>query len=148
MKKALLFALIPALLFISHVSAGALCVTASEANLRGGPGTKYERTWQVFKYMPLEKLNRKGSWYKIRDVDGDTHWIYGKLVTDKFKCAVVNVPEANIRSGPGTSHEKTAASPALRYYSFKVLDTQGDWVQVKDEYGITGWIFRKLLWIH
>jgi SH3-like domain-containing protein len=147
MKKALLSGLITAFLFISHAPAGALCVNVPEANLRGGPGTKYERTWQVFRYMPLKKLREKGGWYRVRDVDGDIHWIYGKLVTEEFSCGVVKVPEANIRSGPGTNHGKTAASPALRYYSFRIMKTRGDWVQVRDEYGVTGWIAKRLLWI-
>jgi SH3-like domain-containing protein len=147
MKKALLSGLVAAFVLISHAPAGALCVNVSEANLRGGPGTKYERTWQVFRYMPLEKLRKKGGWYRVRDVDGDIHWIYGKLVTEEFRCGVVKVPEANIRSGPGTKYAKTAASPALRYYSFRIIKTLPGWARVRDEYGVTGWIARELLWI-
>jgi SH3-like domain-containing protein len=120
----------------------------SEANLRGGPGTKYEKTWEVFKYMPFNKLSKKGNWYKVKDVDGDVHWIYSKLVTDKFNCAVVKVDKANVRSGPGTKYGKNALSPALKYDSFKVIKTRSSWVKVSDEFGDSGWISRKLLWIH
>jgi len=125
----------------------ALCVNVPQANLRSGPGTNYEKTWQVFKYMPFKKITKKGDWYKVKDVDGDIHWIYGKLLTDKFKCAVVKVDEANVRSGPGIKFKKNALSPALRYDSFRVLKIKGSWVKVIDEYGDTGWIFKKLLWI-
>ena len=38
-------------------------------------------------------------------------------------------------------------SPALKYYSFKVLKTQGKWVKVVDEYGDEGWVYRPLIWI-
>jgi len=125
----------------------ALCVNVSEANLRSGPGTKFAKTWEVFKYMPFKKLSRKGSWYKVKDVDGDMHWVYTKLVTGNFKCAVVKVDKANVRSGPGEKFGKTAMSPALKYDSFKVIKTQSPWVKVIDEFGDSGWIFRKLLWI-
>jgi len=135
------------LLFITLNDAYALCVNVPKANLRSGPGTRYERTWQVFKYMPFKRLARKGNWFKVIDVDGDIHWIYRKLVTDKFKCAVVKVDKANVRSGPGTNYEKNILSPAFKYYSFKVLKIKGSWVKVEDEYGDTGWIFRRLLWI-
>ena len=128
-------------------AAMALCVKADTANLRSGPGTKYEKTWQVFKYMPLKKISKKGDWYKVKDLDGDTHWIYRRLVTSKYRCAVVKARKANIRKGPGKKYRRTEISPAIKYDSFKVLKVKGSWVHVIDEFGEKGWIFRKLLWI-
>lgn len=125
----------------------ALCVNVSDANLRSGPGTKYDKTWEVFKYMPFKRISKKGNWYKVSDVDSDTHWIYRKLVTTSFKCAVVKVDKANIRSGPGMNYSQNALSPALKYDSFKVIKIKSQWVNVVDEFGDTGWIFRNLLWI-
>jgi SH3-like domain-containing protein len=148
MKKGLMITCIVFCIFIFNNYSHALCVNVDEANLRGGPGTKYEKTWEVFKYMPFSKVSKKGDWYKVKDVDGDSHWIYTKLVTDKFKCAVVKVDKANVRRGPGTEHSKSALSPALKYDSFKVLSTKSSWVNVVDEFGDKGWIFRKLLWIN
>jgi uncharacterized protein YgiM (DUF1202 family) len=138
--------IITSLFFIN--STFALCVTADTANLRPGPGTKYDPpSWQVFKYMPLKKLAKKGNWYKVQDIDGDTHWIFNKLVTSKFKCAVVMVDEANIRSGPGDNYKKTILSPLYQYESMKVLETKGDWVKILFESDDTGWIWKNLLWI-
>lgn len=147
MKKTLISGLtvLALIIFVEYVYA--LCVNVPEANLRSGPGTNYEKTWQVFKYMPFKKITKKGNWYKVKDVDGDVHWIYGKLVTDKFKCAVVKVDEANVRNGPGIKFRKNSLSPAIRYDSFKVIEIRASWVKVVDEYGDTGWIFKKLLWI-
>jgi SH3-like domain-containing protein len=98
--------------------------------------------------MPFKKLAEKGNWYKVQDVDGDIHWIYSKLVTDEFDCAVVKVDEANVRSGPGIKYKKTTLSPVIKYESFKVIKRKGLWVKVEDEFGNTGWIYRKLLWIY
>jgi uncharacterized protein YgiM (DUF1202 family) len=97
--------------------------------------------------MPLKKLAKKGNWYKVQDVDGDIHWIYYKLITSKYKCAVVKVDEANVRSGPGTEYKKTIMSPLYQYESMKVLKTKGPWVNVMYESEDTGWIFKNLLWI-
>ncbi len=133
------------LLYISPLHA--LCVKTETANLRSGPGTRYERTWQVFKYMPLERIGRKGNWYKVRDVDGDVHWIYRKLVTSKYRCAVVKVKKANIRKGPGKKFSTTPLSPAIKYDTFRVLKIKGEWVKVVDEFGEGGWIHKNLLWI-
>ncbi len=147
MKKTLFYGFVLTFLLIFSSYAHALCINVSEANLRKGPGTKYKKTWQVFKYMPFKKITKKGNWYKVRDVDGDVHWIYRKLITAKFRCAVIKVEEANVRSGPGTRFRKIILSPALKYDSFKVIKIKGSWVKVIDEFGDTGWIFRKLLWI-
>jgi SH3-like domain-containing protein len=147
MKKSFIVILIIcAFILLSQIS-HALCVNVPEANLRRGPGTKYEKSWEVFKYMPFNKVSIKGNWYKVKDVDGDVHWVYKKLVTEKFKCAVVKVDKANIRSGPGTNNKAVALSPALKYDSFKVIKTKDSWVKVIDEFGDTGWIFKKLLWL-
>jgi SH3-like domain-containing protein len=148
MRNIFYTALITALISLSVNSAAhALCVSASEANLRSGPGTNHEKLWEVFKYMPLKRLGKKGVWYKVSDVDGDTYWVYGPLITSKYKCAVVKDEKANVRTGPGTNYKQTSFSPALKYYSFRVLKIQGKWVRVQDEYGDKGWIYKPLLWI-
>jgi SH3-like domain-containing protein len=134
--------------FIPNDSADALCVKAPKANLRSGPGTQYEKTWHVYKYFPLKTLGSKGNWFKVQDVDGDVHWIYRKLVTDNFDCAVVKTAIANVRSGPGTRFETKYFGPAGKYDSFKILKRQGKWVKVLDEFKNMGWIYRKLLWIY
>lgn len=128
-------------------SASALCVKAREANLRSGPGTKYEKLWEVFQYMPFKKVEKRGNWYKVKDFTGDVYWIIGNLITSKYKCAVVKGDKANIRKGPGTHFEETDMSPALQFYSFKVLEIKGQWVKIKDENKYVGWIYRPLLWV-
>ena len=117
MKKSLLLVIFILLAFFAE-DAAALCVNVPEANLRSGPSTKYETTGTVYKFMPFKKLNRKGNWIKVKDFEADTHWIYRKLVTSRFRCAVVKTKKANIRSGPGTQYSKVSEA-ALEYDSFK-----------------------------
>ncbi len=132
------------LIFYNYVHA--LCIKAPDANLRSGPGTKYKKTWWVYKNMPFQKISKKGNWYKVKDVDGDIHWVFENLVTEKTKCAVVKVNKANVRCGP--SEKSTAFGRAQKYDSYKVLRRKGRWIKVEsNEYRYTGWIFRNLLWI-
>lgn len=131
----------------ASATASAACVKVPEANLRQGPGTDSEISWEVFKYMPLKKIGQKGGWYQVEDVDGDRHWIYGKLLSNSMRCAVVKMEEANVRTGPGTNYEKSPLSPVEKYYSFKVIKTQGSWVKVEDEVFNEGWVYKPLLWI-
>jgi SH3-like domain-containing protein len=147
MIKILFFNIILIFIFFFNNYAHALCINVPEANLRKGPGTKYEKTWEVFKYMPFQKISKKNNWYKVKDLDGDIHWIYWRLVTDKIKCAVVKGEDVNIRKGPGTGYEKTYLSPTMKYDTFRVIKIKGSWVNIVDDFDNTGWIFRKLLWI-
>lgn len=133
-------------LFISG-EASALCVTASKANLRGGPGSRYATSWTVGKYMPLKQLSRKGNWYQVKDVDGDRHWIHRSLVSASMRCAVVKSKTAHMRSGPSTRNAKQPWSPVSRYYTGKVMQSKGRWVKVQDYEQDTGWIAKSLLWI-
>jgi SH3-like domain-containing protein len=135
------------LLALLPAEALALCVSSPYANLRGGPGTNYEKTWEVLKYTPLKLLRKKGKWYRVKDLEGDVHWVYRPLVTSKYKCAMIKDEKANIRKGPGTNYAQVEESPGKQYYSYKVVRIKGDWVKVTDEFGTNGWIFKRLLWI-
>lgn len=136
-----------ALIFMFSTTASALCVNVHEANLRSGPGTDNQKTWTVYMYMPFKVLEQKDGWYKVEDVDGDVHWIFGKLVDEKMQCATVKVDKANVRSGPGTDYDKTPLDHYEHYHSFKVVKDKGEWVQIIDENGNEGWVFKNLIWI-
>lgn len=126
----------------------ALCVKAPKANLRTGPGTNYDIAWEVFRYMPFQKVggSLSGDWYAVKDVDGDVNWIHRKLLTEKYRCVVVKTEEVNVRKGPGTHYSKSPLGPVKKYYSFRLLKKQGPWFRVQDERGGIGWIHRKFLW--
>ncbi len=126
--------------------AAALCVTSTEANLRSGPGTKYTKSWEVYRYMPLQKIERRGNWYRVRDIDGERHWIHKSLVGSGMRCAAVKAPKANIRTGPGTNYRQAAWGPVIRYYSFAIIGGKGRWVKIRDEIGNSGWVAKSLLW--
>jgi SH3-like domain-containing protein len=127
-------------------SAQALCVTSPQANLRAGPGTRYQKTWEVYQYMPLQRIGQRGNWLQVKDVDGDRHWVHRRLVGKRSRCAVVKANTANVRSGPGTTYRQTDWSPIVRYYSLQVVKRSGRWLKVRDEVGNLGWIARSLLW--
>ena len=134
----------------ADASAYALCVKVPVANIRSGPGTHYEKAWEVYQYMPLQKVGASlsGDWYAVKDVDGDVGWIYKTLVTAQYRCATVKSKIVNVRTGPGTRYRKKFTEPVQKYNSFRILDTKGIWVKVKDEWNNIGWIHKNYLWIH
>lgn len=128
-------------------SAEALCIKTKKANLRKGPGVKHEKLWEVLKYMPLQKIARKGAWYQVKDLDGDTYWAHQKLFTKKFRCAVIKQNKTNLRTGPGTKHKAVQWSPVNKYFSLKVMRVKNEWVEVMDAAGDRAWVHRPLVWI-
>ena len=128
----------------------ALCVSVPTANLRAGPGKEYPITWTVDKYMPFVKVGTSldGEWYAVRDVDGDVHWIYQKLVTEKYRAAVIKEDGVNLRKAPGTNSPKSSLSSGDKYYTYKVLQTKGTWVNIMDPWGGIAWIHKKFIWIN
>ncbi len=139
--------LLPALLFLQS-NAEALCISNKKANLRQGPGTHYEKLWQVFKYMPFKEMKKKGNWYRVKDVDGDIYWVHRKLITKKYQCAVIKNNKTNLRKGPGTKYDLISWSPVDKYFSMKVLLIKGRWVRIEDGVGDKGWVSRSLIWIN
>lgn len=124
-----------------------VCVNASRANLRAGPSTQSTKTWEVYKFMPLQKLRERNGWVQVRDVDGDTHWILKRYTTNKFDCVVVKEREARIRKGPSTKFSIVPNGMAKKYYSYRLLKKEGAWIFVEDAAGGKGWIHRDSVWI-
>ncbi len=144
----LLLQIVVVLLFatLMVVEAQALCVSSKFANLRSRPSTKSPKTWKVVKYMPFQKIKSTKGWYRVRDVDGDYHWLFAKLATTKYKCAVVKAKKANLRTSPGGKVHKKYTS-AEKYVTFRYLGRKGSWAKVVDEQGTKFWIARSLIWI-
>lgn len=113
------------------------------ANIRAGPGTRFERVWRAPQNYPYRVIKRQGRWLKVRDFYGYEEWIYGPL-TDRKPAVLVKVKRANIRKGPGTNHP--VLFKADRGVAFLVLEKKGKWLKVHHADGNDGWIFGKLVW--
>ena len=123
-----------------------LCVIQDRANLRAGPGKRYKKTWTVGKYTPLILVKYRRGWYKVKDMDGQIHWIYSGLASQKTKCMSVKVRKANIRKGPGINHAQVAYKSVDRYTPLRKLNKKGAWYQVADSAGTKFWIHERNVW--
>ena len=120
-----------------------LCVTATRANLRAGPSTEFRITWEVNQFMPLEDVSRDGDWVRVRDVDGDLHWIFKRLVGDGVECLTIKTSTANIRKRPTT--RAPLWFTVEKYTSFKKVGQDKLWVKLEYE-GEIMWVFHMLVW--
>ncbi len=133
------------LICFSALQSSALCVTTDRANLRKGPGTSFKITWTVGKFMPLRKLERKGSWMKVQDVDNEIHWIQASAVSEAMSCVVVKSKTAVLRQAPSASAPPAELTVVDRYTPFKKLDRNGEFVQVANEFD-KFWIKDSAIW--
>lgn len=118
-------------------------VKGSTLNMREGPGTQTPVLWELKRGYPLQITQRKGSWVRVRDFEGDTGWV-ARSLTGNTPHHVVKSKVANMRSGPGTQHRivgKVEYGELLR-----TREKRADWVRVERSEGVSGWIARQLLW--
>jgi len=57
-----------------------IIVRVRRANIRSGPGTQFDLTFDADKGTPFKVLETKGRWKKIRHADGDEGWIFNSLI--------------------------------------------------------------------
>ena len=105
-----------------------MAVKSSTANLRSGPGTKYEVLWQVEKFHPLLIIEKKGVWYKIKDFEGDMAWVHSSLL-GKINGVITTKAKCNVRSKPNKGGK--ILFTVERGVPFKVLKRNGNWIRIK-----------------
>ncbi len=112
-------------------------------NIRSGPSTSAQVKWQVGKGFPLQVIESKGKWYKVKDFENDVGWVYAPLTIRK-DYLIVKRPEINIRSKPDVN--SSIVFKAKYGVVFHSTTEVGDWVKVRHDSGVTGWVARRLLW--
>jgi cell wall-associated NlpC family hydrolase len=141
----------------------AAMVAAESANVRGGPGTNYDKVGELPAGAQLQVLTQINGWYQARDSDGRIIWITAELLdldptAADFLPAATNIPAPppakiglvieeglNLRDGPGTAYigmTKLKTSAQL-----DLLARYGDWFQVQTADGQAGWVLGQYLTI-
>ena len=134
-------------LFITFFSgiaiAERMAVSSPVANIRSGPGTKYETMWQVGKYHPIQIIKKSGTWYRFRDFEQDVGWVHKSLVS-KIRTVITKKKKCNIRSGPGPRHKILFS--VEKGIPFRVIKSKGNWIFIEHADGDKGWIYKPLVW--
>lgn len=120
-----------------------MAVKVELANVRSAPDKKSDIAWQVTRYHPFQIIKKQGNWYKCKDFEGDSGWIY-KTLLNKTATVITIKENCNVRSGPATKNRILFIVD--REVPLKVLKRQGRWLQVMHEDGDKGWIHASLVW--
>ncbi len=144
MKKTLLFtAILLFFAFDAMALAQRMAVSGAIANIRMGPGTKYDIIWQAERYFPIKVVETSGAWFRFRDFEGDEGWIHKSLAA-KTSTVITIKEKCNIRSGPGARFKVLGV--VEKGIPFKVLKRKGAWIEVEHADGDGGWIYKTLVW--
>ena len=131
------------LLGASCLLAEPLTVIANIANVRSGPGTKYDLIWKVEKYHPVNVIDKKGKWYRFKDFENDEGWMHKSLL-DKVPAVISAKDKCNVRSGAGTNYD--IVFTVDKGIPFKVISRKGKWLNIQHHDGDKGWIHQSLVW--
>lgn len=146
----LFFIIVLSFLSVTSLNAEMLSVKDDMVHLRSGPGTKYNIQWEYSSGFPVEVIERKGEWLKIKDFEDDTGWMHKSLLTNRLQTIVKANRNRdltiNIRNGPGSDNK--VVGKASYGVVFRILQHQKGWVEVQHESGLKGWISSNLLWGH
>jgi SH3-like domain-containing protein len=120
-----------------------MAVSASDANIRSGPGPNHDVLWKVEKYYPIEVIEASGAWLRFKDYEGDSGWIHKSLV-DRTLTVVTKQNGCQLRAGPGT--EQPVLIKIDKGIPFKVLKRDGRWIHAEHADGDKGWLHDSLVW--
>ena len=117
-------------------------ITASNVNLRSGPGTSYSRVAVLQKLDEVTMLEKSGTWYKVTvKATNKTGYVSASYVKEKTagnatptptpagsQSGKMNTGNVNFRNGPGTTY--TVLGMLAKDTAVTVLLKSGDWYKI------------------
>ena len=129
----------------SPLAAEYVSIKKNGVNVRSGPSTEDQVSWEVFKAFPLKILKRENDWANCLDFEGDKGWVHETLLADK-KTVIVKKKKINLRDAPQTGKDSRIIALVKYGVVFEVIAKQGEWLKVKHEDTTEGWVHKDLVW--
>ncbi len=139
----------------------AAMIVAESANVRGGPGTNYDKVGVLPAGTPLQVLAHIEGWYQARGPDSRIIWLAAELLdldpaVADFLPEATNIPTPppakiglaaeeglNLRDGPGTTY--IGMTKLQSGAQLDLLARYDDWFQVQTLEGQAGWVLGQYL---
>lgn len=120
-----------------------LSIKGNTVNIRAKPSTSAEIAWELIKGYPVQVIDRKDDWLKVKDFEGMLGWVHQPLTVAEPHF-LIKADKTNLRAGPATSH--AVVTRLSKYDIVKTLEKQGEWAKVQTADGQEGWILESLGW--
>jgi len=134
---------LPLLLLPQIASAQILSVKGTSANFRDKPSEAAKVKFSADRFYPVEVVEKKAGWVKVKDFEGDEAWVAERLLA-KQPSVVISADKANIRERPNTTSD--VSFKVERGEVFKLEDRKEHWLKVVDAHGDGGWIRDDMTW--
>ncbi len=124
--------------FLLSATAATGIINTNYVNIRSGPATTYDIVGRLDEGNQVEIAGSKNDWYQIKSgqLNG---WVRNDLINlQKEYSLKVTANGVNLRSGPGTTYYVVGS--VNNGDILTLLDTNGDWYQVKTADGLTAYI--------
>ncbi|MET0981996.1 MAG: SH3 domain-containing protein [Telluria sp.] len=119
-------------------------VGASAVVLYDAPSSRSGKRHVAPPGMPVEILARYGGWVKVRDIEGDMAWTEAKGLSAR-RTVVVRAAQARVRAA--AADNATILMTADKGVLLELADPQaGDWVRVRHQDGIGGFVRAVEIW--
>jgi SH3-like domain-containing protein len=140
-----LFAPVLLMLACAHACAADFrSVGAQSVVLYDAPSVKGGKRYIAPHGMPVEIVARYGDWVKVRDVDGEFAWTESKGLSAR-RNVVVKVAFAKVRAAPDDN--AAILMTADKGVLLELVDPQaGDWIRVRHQDGIAGFVRAPEVW--
>ena len=122
------------------------CVSQVTAELRTGPGEKFEVAMRVNRNTPFILGEKKRSWLKVTDLDQESFWVLDKAISRNEKCVVVKVENAYLRKGPGKEFVSNDDIKVDRFTPLRKIKKQRGWLEVETPSHQQLWIYGINVW--
>jgi len=130
---------------------GFVTITASNLNVRGGPGLSYSVVSKVNKGEKYPILTQEGDWIKIGLSAGREGWVAewftSKVATSNdvnpnTTTGIVTADSLRVRTGPGTSY--SLAGSLANGETVIIVEATGNWIKIKST-TVEGWVSKEYI---
>ncbi len=124
-------------------------ITTAGVRIRKGPSTSHPEYYVMAKGTALSILEEVGNWYKVRTGDGIEGYAISDYVkkegtndSDIYEGIIHNVKNyVNVRKGPDS--DSASIGKLTNGAAVFVFEVKGDWVSIKTQAGLEGYVFSK-----
>ena len=120
-------------------------IKSDNANMRLGPGKRFEILWNFKKKgLPVKVLKKFEQWYKVETPDGSIGWMWGKLLSNKQKTIIFKKKENIYKKD---SIESNIVAYVAKNTVLKVHFCKNNWCKVgSKKYKIIGYVKTDNIW--
>jgi SH3-like domain-containing protein len=120
-------------------------IKSNDANMRIGPGKRFEIIWNFRKKgLPVKVLNKFEQWYKVETPDGSVGWMWSKLFYNKHK-TVIFIENDHIYKKK--SLESKVIANVFKNSILRVHFCESNWCKVEEKkHKIKGYVKTDNIW--